>query len=843
MYFIKLTLSILKMTNGDSQVNLLNLSKNDLRKLLTQIESEKGKASLEAQRIRDAIKVAEQRRKERLPQRRFGFNVQKVKQAQQETLQRRQQAGQFIQEGQTALTDIERQQNEFEAQKQLVRDVLKAKKTAESTDPRAIFGLKGSRQKRFFNFFQDRKLALQQKAEISRFISSGILEKKDGDIIFTEKGIQAVRSGEFKSRFIDKPEIITITTESPETTSITVTDFERKVSKSRKLAEGGQKALSSLDKNVSKFTTKKVIPADFSGRVATIISSTRFIVRTPVGVVGVKSPVFEFAGGVAKGAIDEVREKPVTLGLTAGIGAGVGFGLRTVGAGIVRGGTIVGGVRGASVARKITTAIGLGAAGAGAAVIGVEVYKDIQVRGGGAFGAGEVIGRTGVEVAAFGAGAKAGTRLGEITVGRFRTLGGTRIDDPALFDPLERAGVKTFPEITRGETAQQLKARFLEPKLPSETGKAPRAFTATDLPAREIVLEAPIGQPRGKTIKSEFAGQFGADVISPNFLRLQSTSGEAGVSGIRKFFASFDIAGAEPTVLRSTVTDIKIPKSVGKVGQTSRSELGKLLGGRKGQTFEDIKAQVPELPKGSAVIPFIKTERELIIVKGTKFRITGKEFFVKVGGVRVPIIERVAIAEGKALPNIVPKSVSRSAEVDIIASSSAGGIRRTPKPISSEISLTSSISPKSSQSLTSSISEKSLRSSISSNVKKSSAKTSRSSRSFTSFSSATSSLSSSVTSSISSRTSTSSKTGSSITSSITTGIPKKTTRIFPFTIKGKRKRKKGEKETRFSDDLAIVPDITARIADIKVKIPKGQLKGVAGKSVTGLGIRGIPIIR
>ncbi len=856
------------MANGAETVDLLSLSKSKLRDLLSKIEKQKGQASAEAQRIRGLIKQVSPRTRERIQRRRFGFPVQKVKEAQRQTIQRRGEARTFIKEGRGAIGKLDESQRQLQQEQDLVRDVRKARKIFESTDPRAIFGLKTKRQQRFFRALKSKKRSIGQRAEIKKLEKTGVIEKKGKEFIFTEEGIKKIQAGDVdfsKFKFIQPPEIVQITTVSPGTFSVKATDVEKKPAKKsviKKAKDVFVKINPVLFKGVPK-VTRTVIPKDFATGVG---EGLTFVLQFPDGRT--KSPVVpdpaiaEFAGGVVTGAITEVRERPLKLIAFFGVGSVVGVGLRGVGALGVRGGALVGGTRGAKIARRVTTGVGIGVAGLGATIIGVSVTKEIQMAST-ATGKGIVTGRTITEFASFGLGAKVGSKAGEALIGRLRTRGTKEIPGATIKDPAVTAGTKTFPEINPKESAKQLRSRFFEPKLPSELTRKPRSFTTTDLESRDLVKTATIGQPRGKTIKSEFPGQFGADVISPHFLRiLGSSSSGTRPSGFKNFLKSFDIAPSEPTIIRSTLKSIKIPKSVGTTPGRSKAlkrELSGLLGGKKGDPIEKIIASKPLLKPGQSVIPFMKAERELIIVKGTKFDITGKKFFVKVDGIRVPIIERTAKSsklidsEFRLLGKPSKKPIAtKIKEIGISVSESGGGgssiSARASKPL---ISMKSLSSPRTSRSasrssLTSSRGSSSVARSVRSSLKLgSSPRLPRSSRTPKTSRRITTSLISPPLSSP--RVSRAVRSPSStLTSSLrlpTVSKDPTTRRILPpkFRLSGRKKATKSK--PRFRDDLALVPDISARVAGITVTIPKSKLRGIASKSVSGLGIRAIPLIK
>lgn len=349
-----------------------------------------------------------------------------------------------------------------------------------------------------------------------------------------------------------------------------------------------------------------------------------------------ETPIPQFAGGAVEGIYVDVREKPLKQIALVGVGAGIGAGLKLGSVGITAVGGAIGGVKGASIASTIS-AVGLTGTGA---VLASKAAKDIQKKVKEAEGAeqvGSVVGIAAKDLTIVGLGARAGQKSADKLIGKLSTRGLKEVKIEQLSP--NRVKEKAFPQIKKGETAQQLVKRFKEPRLPGEKAGTPRSFTATDIRALAKSKKVPIGAKRGGTIKSEFPGRFGADVPSENFLRL-GKEGDFKLLGL-------DRPGGIPSLVRTTLKNIRTPKSSGgKLGVTKArtSELTRLLGGVRGQSFKQIQGQTPTLPSGEAVVPFIKAERELIIPFTTKLTKPTSRFFVNIDGVRVPIFENIAIS-------------------------------------------------------------------------------------------------------------------------------------------------------------------------------------------------------
>lgn len=172
---------------------------------------------------------------------------------------------------------------------------------------------------------------------------------------------------------------------------------------------------------------------------------------------------------------------------------------------------------------------------------------------------------------------------------------------------------ETFPTISRGQTAGQLRSEFFQPVLPTEAAGIGRTFTASPVPFRaETIAQAGT---------SEVAGVFGAPRVSPRFLRV---AGET-----RPGFALNPFGTLRPSIVRITPASVELAPFVSP-GQTRPS--GRAGVPRAREFFE-------EAPLGRAVIPFIKTEKEAVLPAGTPLGLTGKDFFVRFEGRRVPIFE------------------------------------------------------------------------------------------------------------------------------------------------------------------------------------------------------------
>lgn len=191
----------------------------------------------------------------------------------------------------------------------------------------------------------------------------------------------------------------------------------------------------------------------------------------------------------------------------------------------------------------------------------------------------------------------------------FRTRGLKEIPVEKIVAPEFFKG-QTFPQIKKGTTAKELLEEFTT-VLPGETKAG--GFTASPKPFKKLT-EAQRGT-------SEFPGVFQAPKVSPRFLRV---GGEAE----SKLFSLDIFDTLRPSVVRTTPEKFRIAPAIDP--SLPRIQPGTAKATRK--FFETA-------PKGESIVTFIKTEKEAIIPFGTTLEQTGKRFFFKFEGRRVPIFE------------------------------------------------------------------------------------------------------------------------------------------------------------------------------------------------------------
>lgn len=367
---------------------------------------------------------------------------------------------------------------------------------------------------------------------------------------------------------------------------------------------------------------------------------------------------FGALGGVGKGAFEQIQQRPIQTATTFAVGLGFGAGIRGGGIALSRFAPSV-----LPVAEKVVGIGGIGLGGLFVGQTGLEVATAPSER------RAEIIGARGIELTAFIGGAGIGTRGATKVQDIIRTRGLTEVPISDIIAPEFFAG-QTFPTIARGQTAGSLRAEFLQPIASlGEVGGRARGFTA--LPV-EPLAEIPKGS-------SFVFGGFSAPKISPRFLRV------GGEERTRLFAFSDFLGGGRPTAVRTTFQGLDFapgvtPRTRRPSGRVSREQLEFFGGGfteRTGVLVADFGE--PLAQRGTSFIPFVKTEKEAILPFGTQTIETGRGFFFRFEGRRIPISERLALQSTTDLTTSQFRGVETIGEV--LASSSRIPRRSLVSPI------------------------------------------------------------------------------------------------------------------------------------------------------------------
>ncbi len=379
-----------------------------------------------------------------------------------------------------------------------------------------------------------------------------------------------------------------------------------------------------------------------------------------IGIGGIgfgKREVGKVKAGVVRAFVPTT---PLEIGInlaTFGAGAGIGGGVKLIGIGTKKVATKIGGRVGEvlpDVTKLGLASVGILAGGLFAKVTALELAEaptlDLKA---------EVFGETLKDITLLGAGFKKGERLVSKAIGKFRTRGLTELPPEAVIAPEFFKG-DIFPSVRRGQTAGELRAEFFEPILPGERRGVARGFSASPI---EVEPKIPPGQFR----LGEIAGLFQAPRASPFFFRISKRQERRGFT--------LDLEGTElPTLLRTTLPSLEFVPGV-----TAKSKIKPL-------TFDPTEFSLSQIGTGKTFIPFQKAEKEAITIFDSLVKESGREFFIKFGGERIPIAQVEILGTGKKVPGkkVTPK-LTRDVTLGELVSSSRvrpGGVV-TPSKIGS----------------------------------------------------------------------------------------------------------------------------------------------------------------
>jgi hypothetical protein len=513
-----------------------------------------------------------------------------------------------------------------------------------------------------------------------------------------------------------------------------------------------------------------------------------------MGIPGAKA-FNEFGTNLVSAPIKSVYQEPLTNVATFAVGYGIGLGASTIGAGIESAAFNVGSKFGTGAAIKsgLYAKRGVNLVGLGGGTIfaisevSTTFNKIAYIKNASEFGS--VVGLESLRLGEAFGGAYLGTKSAGKVVDVFRTRGLSELPAESIVAPEFYKGQK-YPQLSKGQTAGQLKSEFYVSKLPNEIDVAPRAFTASpgDFSKNAITQKG----------SSEVSGLYGSADLSPAFLKVGGTSEKA------KTF-SIDIAPSNPTAIRLNLRDVEYAPGI--TSSTSK------IGGNPKEFFESIGGS------GRSVIPFMKTEKEVVTAFDTPIKQFAEDYFIPFEGRRVPIKQFEIDLNGAG------KSISKD----------SFGLGKTSSYYSGSIS-SSYITPSSGLSLGySGYSKSSSKLSMSSvGYPKSSIGYLGSSKSSSLSSKSITNSSYGLSSSISSKGLSSSNSMSSSSSSSLSGVSfsgysgggssglsyKKSS--YPFTTDfefGRKKKNKKKKDKMFVSEFNIAPSFTAIVENLKMSSP------------------------
>lgn len=363
-------------------------------------------------------------------------------------------------------------------------------------------------------------------------------------------------------------------------------------------------------------------------------------VGSPVGsLIGVGSLGFgsnfakEFSSGVTEGQILQFKEHPVQSAALLGVGGALGVATRFGAAGATATGAVLGGTRGAFIAQKTFQIGEIAGGGVLAGLVALEKAPLVYSQKDNARGLGNIFGETTSQIGIAGTGGVIGSKIAGIGIGFVRTRGLKRFSKYDIIAPEYFEG-ENFPSVKKGTTAKQLKGEFYDPiGSLGEVGYKPRAFSGRDSPLYDKTVA---GKPR----RGEIGGVFGSPRLNPTFLRLPK-------GGSPKIF-SFGGGGGLPGAYR-----ISLPSIEYAPGLKPSSVLPQKANFNPSLITKEIQGT------GRAILPGIKTEKELVIAGNSLISNPKKIGYFNFQFERIPIFQTEVLGSGGGILSQTPKTFSQ----------------------------------------------------------------------------------------------------------------------------------------------------------------------------------------
>lgn len=253
-------------------------------------------------------------------------------------------------------------------------------------------------------------------------------------------------------------------------------------------------------------------------------------------------------------------------------------------------------------------------------------------------------------------GAERGYKAPDKFIGMLRTRHMKRIDIKDIVEPDVLSGHKRYPEVKPGETFPEYVARYEKQMLPSEIQAGFRAWRGISDPAR---LPQPKGSkkfefPTEKRHPSDMPGAYvSPDTASPYFLGIKKgTMSDALAADIPLFLKLFGKSPTRADILRLRAEGVRrIPKS-------------ELTSIKKAQRYIEKQAD-PEyfyttkaMERKLAGVSGGKKEVEGVLPQRAIMKLTGKDYYTTIEGIRVPITEYRALKS-----NVIKTDISKSAKI------------------------------------------------------------------------------------------------------------------------------------------------------------------------------------
>ncbi len=331
------------------------------------------------------------------------------------------------------------------------------------------------------------------------------------------------------------------------------------------------------------------------------------------GIIGFPNYAFseeikDYEKGFFIGIEEDIREQPLKQVALYGGGRLLGFGFKGISTGL----SAIPEVGGQASTAFKAGAVGYGIyTGAETALLTAEAIKLSK----GPEEAGEIIGVLAKDITLIGAGFKGGQKDFDILKGRFRTRGLTELDVPQ-------------GEYPKAPSDKQLE--LFRKNIYKEISEKPIAFHTTP----DVFYKNGKITPLAGT--SELAGLYASTQVSTPFAKILGSSNSAILNNLKAFQrAILDSFAPEKNAGIATLEPKGFRESGFGYTKTKQFEGQKNLGTKSNPKYAYFKEPAKE---GILDVPKMKTEIEAIArVDAGSYEATGKRFFTKIKGVRVPI--------------------------------------------------------------------------------------------------------------------------------------------------------------------------------------------------------------
>lgn len=367
------------------------------------------------------------------------------------------------------------------------------------------------------------------------------------------------------------------------------------------------------------YATKRILPnqvientANIYGTVTSIVSKS--FVPAPLYYGNLQKELAkesgEFTKSLVKGQLTDIQQNPIKQVALLGAGYGLGLGFKA-------GATVLGAIPnigGVAVGEMASTGFKIGSISYGiystaGAIAGT--YQQVKAN---PKEAGSIIGVTAKDLALLGLGFKSGEKGFDILKGEIRTRGLKELNVPQ-------------GEFPQAPVNKQLE--LFQNNIYKEVSNKPVSFHVTP----EVFYKEGVITPKAGT--SELPGLYTSTQISTPFSRITGSSSK-GIDSFEEFKQALSNLFSPE---KNPGVAVLEPKGFREVGFKKYLEPIKIIDENKRLIQYEIKYKFIEPPKkGFMDIPKMKSEIEAIArIDAGSYEATGKRFYTKIKGVKVPI--------------------------------------------------------------------------------------------------------------------------------------------------------------------------------------------------------------